>query len=162
MQQGNTMSEQAKVQLENAINDAPLRYFRLVLLVGQSGSGKSHLLWRVAKEQQGQVANVNLLLSGRLLELTAQQRRTKVSGILLELVEPLTSPVFLDNAEILFDHSLEMDPLRLLQGLSRNRTIVVAWNGAVNQGRLSYAEPGHPEYRFYDQPDSLIVSMGEE
>jgi hypothetical protein len=156
------MSEQAKVQLKNAMEDAPLRYFRLVLLAGSSGTGKSHLLQWVAQEQKCEVVNINLLLAGRLLELSALQRCTKVSGILAEVVESFASPVFLDNAEILFDQSLELDPLRLLQGLSRNRTLVVAWNGRVNQGRLSYAEPGHPEYRFYDQPDAILVSMGDE
>ncbi|MEN6474686.1 MAG: BREX-3 system P-loop-containing protein BrxF, partial [Syntrophaceae bacterium] len=39
--------------------------------------------------------------------------------------------VLLDNIEILFDVSLKQDPLRLLQGLSRNTTLVAAWSGEI-------------------------------
>jgi len=44
--------------------------------------------------------------------------------------------VLLDNVEVLFDVSLKQDPLRLLQGLSRNKTVVAAWSGEIRtEGR---------------------------
>jgi len=61
--------------------------------------------------------------------------------------------VLLDNIEILFDVHLKQDPLRLLQGLSRNKTVVVAWPGRVLNDTLIYAEPEHPEYRRYPRED---------
>ena len=61
--------------------------------------------------------------------------------------------VLLDNIEILFDVSFEQDPLRLLQGVSRNRTIVAAWNGTLANGYLTYAAPEHPEHRRYSRDD---------
>ena len=70
--------------------------------------------------------------------------------------------VFFDDVriyEILFDKDLQQDPLRLLQGISRNRAVVASWNGIMNSGRLLYAEIGHPEYRSYDSVDVLIVGM---
>jgi hypothetical protein len=67
--------------------------------------------------------------------------------------------VVLDNLEIIFAKDLKQDPLRLLQGLSRNRTVVASWNGTASGGRLLYAETGHPEYRSYDSVDALIVKM---
>jgi hypothetical protein len=39
--------------------------------------------------------------------------------------------VLLDNIELLFDVHLKQDPLRLLQGLSRNKTVVATWNGCA-------------------------------
>jgi hypothetical protein len=66
--------------------------------------------------------------------------------------------VVLDNIEILFDKDLKQDPLRLLQGISRNRSVVASWNGTVSGSKLLYAEAGHPEYRSYDLEDTLIVS----
>ena len=67
--------------------------------------------------------------------------------------------VFLDNIEILFDVGLKQDPLRLLQGLSRNLTLVASWNGNFDKGKLTYSEPEHCEYRSYDLTDTLVVSM---
>ncbi len=52
--------------------------------------------------------------------------------------------------------------LRLLQGLSRNLTVVASWNGTFEKGKLTYAEPGHREYRSYDLTDTLVVSMSGE
>jgi hypothetical protein len=66
--------------------------------------------------------------------------------------------VLLDNIEILFDPSLQQDPLRLLLNLSRNRTLVVSWNGQIKNNILSYAEPGHPEYRRYSVENFLIIA----
>ncbi len=65
----------------------------------------------------------------------------------------------LDNLELLFDVELKQDPLRLLQHISRNRNVVAAWNGHVDGGKLTYAEPGHPEYREYKAKELLLVSL---
>ena len=71
--------------------------------------------------------------------------------------------VLLDNVEILFDVTLRLDPLQCLRGLARNRTVVVAWNGTLtsngeHHSQLSYAEPGHPEYRRYSANDLVVMS----
>lgn len=134
-------------------------YHRLVLLVGKTGSGKTGVLWDIAEEFGSSVINVNLALSGELLELTAKQRSLRLPGILNQIADQAQSPVVLDNLEILFDKDLQQDPLRLLQSISRNRAVVASWNGIMNSGRLLYAETGHPEYRSYDSVDALIVGM---
>jgi hypothetical protein len=66
--------------------------------------------------------------------------------------------VLFDNIEILFDVSLKQDPLRLLQGLSRNKTVVAAWNGSIDGKYMIYAVPDHPEYRRYMVRDFLVAS----
>lgn len=137
-------------------------YHRLVLLVGESGSGKTNVLRDVAEQYGASVINVNLALSSELLELTAKQRSLRLPSILDQIVNSELSPVILDNIEILFDKDLKQDPLRLLQGISRNRAVVASWNGTVTSGRLLYAEPGHPEYRNYETADALIVNMEEK
>ncbi|MEI6414961.1 MAG: BREX-3 system P-loop-containing protein BrxF, partial [Pseudomonadota bacterium] len=105
------------------------------------------------------VVNINLALARELLELTEKQRSLRLASILSQIVENTQSPVVLDNLEILFDKDLKQDPLRLLQGVARNRAVLASWNGTTTKGRLLYAEPGHPEYRSYDFADALIVSM---
>ena len=99
------------------------------------------------------------MVAGELLELTAKQRSLRLPDILDRIADRNRSPVVLDNLEILFDKDLKQDPLRLLQSLSRNRTVLASWNGLVNCGRLLYAEAGHPEYRSYESIDALIVGM---
>lgn len=146
-------------KIKRSIQAAKGLYHRLVLLVGESGSGKTNVLRDIAEEFGAPVINVNLALSGELLELTTKQRSLRLPGILNQVADQIQSPIVLDNLEILFDKDLQQDPLRLLQSISRNRTLVASWNGSINSGRLLYAEPGHPEYRSYDTVDALIVSM---
>lgn len=136
-------------------------YHRLVLLVGETGSGKTGVLRGVAEELGTSVININLALAGELLELTAKQRSLRLPGILDRIAARDRSPVVLDNLEIIFDKDLKQDPLRLLQSLSRNRTVLASWNGTMNSGRLLYAETGHPEYRSYESIDVLIGACVE-
>lgn len=104
------------------------------------------------------VINVNLRLSERLLDLTQRQRPVRVQRILATLIEEqVGEPVILDNIELLFGAELRLDPLRVLQQLARNRTIVAAWPGQLDDGVLSYAEPGHPEARRYINPEAAVV-----
>lgn len=153
------MAEPIHDKMMRSIQAAEGLYHRLILLVGETGSGKTGVLRDIAEESGSSVVNVNLALSGELLELTAKQRPLRLLGILDLIVDQAQSPVVLDNLEILFDKDLQQDPLRLLQGISRNRVVVASWNGTMNSKRLLYAEAGHPEYRSYDSVDALIVSM---
>ena len=146
-------------KIRQSLQAAEGLYHRLVLLVGETGSGKTGVLRDVAEELGTSVININLAIAGELLELTAKQRSLRLQGILDQIAARDRSPVVLDNLEILFDKDLKQDPLRLLQSLSRNRTVLASWNGLVNCGRLLYAEAGHPEYRSYESIDALIVGM---
>ena len=153
------MAEPIHDKIKRSIQAAEGLYHRLVLLVGESGSGKTGVLRAVAAEFGSTVINVNLALSYELQELTARQRVICLSDILHQIANQAQSPVLLDNLEILFDKDLKQDPLRLLQSISRNQTVVASWNGIIHSGRLFYAETGHPEYRSYESVDALIVGM---
>ncbi|WP_439710110.1 BREX-3 system P-loop-containing protein BrxF, partial [Desulfovibrio desulfuricans] len=91
-------------------------YYRLILLLGKTGSGKTRVLRKLAETVGSSVVNVNMALSGELLELTAKQRSLRLPGILDQIADQAQAPVVLDNLEILFDKDLQQDPLRLLQG----------------------------------------------
>jgi len=134
-------------------------YHHLLLVVGPGGSGKTAALRNVAERAGSKVINVNLVLSRRMLELTERQRALRLPNLLGDIVaEQEGETLFLDNTEILFDVALKQDPLRLLQGLSRNRYIVATWSGHAEGDHLTYADPEHAEYRRYSANDLLIVT----
>ncbi len=153
------MTELVFNKIKQSLHATDGLYHRLVLLAGESGSGKTDALQKVADDLETSVININLAFSHELLDLTARQRSLRAAAILDQIVDKAGSPVVLDNLEILFDRELKQDPLRLLQGISRNRSVVASWNGIIDSGRLLYAEAGHPEYRCYEQVDTLIVGM---
>ena len=152
---------EASTKLEQAIKQAASQYYRLVILVGAPASGKTATLQSVAQKFGCPLVNVNLELSKRMLELTRTQRSRQVDRLLREVIASVPSDlVLLDNLEILFDTSLEVEPLRLLQMSSRNRTVVASWNGSLLNGTLTYAEPGHPEFIQFKQTEAVIITVG--
>lgn len=148
-------------KLETAIEQAASQYYRLVILAGAPGSGKTAALHAVAQKFGHPIVNVNFELSKRMLELTRSQRSRQVERLLKEVIADVPGDVvLLDNVEILFDTALEVEPLRLLQVSSRNQTIVASWNGSYRDGTLMYAEPGHPEFNQFKQTDAVVIPVG--
>ena len=164
------MAEPLADQVLRKIGEARELYHRLILMVGPGGSGKTSALQEVSASTSAPLVNVNLELSRRMLDLTERQRALQLPRLLGEIVGEATGDlpaatlaaqaglVLLDNIEILFDVHLKQDPLRLLQGLSRNKTVVAAWNGSIVDGHMTYAVPDHPEYRRYPIRDYLVAS----
>src|SRR5690625_3174145 len=113
------------------IAQAHLLYHRLILVAGPTGSGKTSALQAVARKTRAPLINVNLELSRRMLDLTERQRALRLPRLMGEIVgDDPGDIILLDNIEVLFDVRLKQDPLRVLKGLSRNQTVVAAWNGS--------------------------------
>ena len=154
------MAAATSEEIIDQINQTHQLYHRLVLVVGPSGSGKTSLLQEVSKQTRFRYINLNLELSRALLELTERQRILRLPLLVDEIIGQTGDQVVLiDNLEILFEVSLKQDPLRLLQQISRNRTVVATWNGTMAGGYLTYAAPNHPEYRRYPAHDLLAVTL---
>jgi hypothetical protein len=152
------MAEPLADRLIERIGQAAELYHRLVVLVAPAGAGKTAALQDVHERTAAPLVNVNLELSRRMLDLTERQRALQLPRLLAEIVGAFAADVvLLDNVEILFDVSLKQDPLRLLQGLSRNKTVVAALSGTIDGEHMVYATPGHPEYRRYPLRDLLVV-----
>ena len=66
------MAEPIQDKIKRSLQAAEGLYYRLVLLVGETGSCKTSVLRDVAKSFGTEVINVNLALSAELLELTSQ------------------------------------------------------------------------------------------
>ena len=153
------MADSLADQIMRKVGPAASLYNRLVLVVAPAGAGKTTALQDVRNRTGAPLVNVNLALSRRMLELTERQRVLQLPRLLQEIISNSgDETILLDNIEVIFDISLQQDPLRLLQGLSRNKTVVAAWNGTIVDDYLTYAAPGHPEYRRYPMRDFLVVS----
>jgi hypothetical protein len=152
------MAEPLSARIMRLIPQAMHMYHRLVLVVAPLGAGKTAALREVAQQTGYNYINVNLELSRCMLELTQRQRQLQVSRLLRDIIcTAHDQAVWLDNLEILFDVSLKLDPLRCLQDVARDQTIVAAWNGAVIAGHLTYATPEHLEYRRHALEDLVVV-----
>jgi len=139
--------------LAAAVRQAASRYYRLVLVAGPIGSDKTKALESIGERSGASLVNTSLELSRQMLALPKRQRPLQLRPLLENLVnahgQTGGGTVLLDNIELLFEAGLGQDPLHLLMGLSRNKTIVVSWPGLLEDGQLRYAIPNHSEYRRY-------------
>ena len=153
------MADSLADQIVRKVGLAASLYNRLVLVVAPTGAGKTPALQDVQSHTGAPLVNVNLELSRRMLELTERRRVLQLPRLLQEIASnDGDEAILLDNIEVIFDVGLKQDPLKLLQGISRNKTVVAGWNGTIVDDSLTYAAPGHPEYRSYPMRDLLVVS----
>jgi hypothetical protein len=133
---------------------------QLVLVVGPGGSGKTRALREVAQRGSFPYVSVGTALGEALLDVPPTERPRRVASGLEDLVRDLGPVVVLDNLEILFEPSLRVEPLSLLDAVSRSRTVVAAWSGSLTGTTLTYAESGYPEYRAYPRGQHVFVETG--
>ncbi len=135
-------------------------FYRLVVVAGPPGSGKTRALKQLESVKGWSLLNLNRDLSERLLDLTSKQRRLRTADIVRDLIEAHSNQavIMLDNIGLLFHPALQQEPMLALQRASRNHTVIAAWQGEVTAGKLTYGSPEHPEYRRLDVKDIQIVT----
>lgn len=124
---------------------------KLLLIIGNPQSGKTKLLRDFSKINGIDVLNAGATLGHKLLNYPTSQRRIVVNEIFRELSQEFIKRDYLliDNIEILFDKSLQLNPLDFLKRHAHACCIIAAWPGELRGFRLSYATIGHPEHRDY-------------
>ena len=143
-----------------ALDQAAARYQKIALLVGRPGSGKTALLRTISQQMNIPLLNLGLDLSTKLLPLTVRERKLNASAIIADILDAQESPrLAVDNTEVVFDPSLMLHPLGLLQAISRTRLLVWSWNGSVEDGHVTYAYPGHPEYHRIPSEDMTLIAL---
>ncbi len=147
-----------QAKLAEAISVAKDRYHNLVVFVEHDEKMRTVLISDFAKAYGVDVINLNSHLSARLLEKSPKERVRELLEELRDIVDTDDPVVVLNHCEVLFDKALMNNPLKLLENISRNRTILAVWPGSYRNQSLVYATPGHPEYRCYENPEILIVS----
>lgn len=149
------------VQLERLIGEIGDLNSKLVLLVGASRSGKTKLLRELGAKLNIEPLNVGMEL-GRRLAATPNNKRGFSAGELLREIadkERTDDPLLLDNLELLFEKSLQINPLDLVKRLAHSKRVVAVWPGELRGDRLIYADMSHPEHRDYSRDGVVVLEI---
>jgi len=99
-------------------------------------------------------------LCERLLPLSRNDRSRQVSDIIAQMLNGIASDVvWLDRIQVLFEPTLELDPLRQLQELARLKPIVAIWPGQITERFLTFSVPGRDDYQSYSANDLANVPI---
>jgi len=100
-------------------------------------------------------------LSAALLSEPPRRRsaaaRRWIETRLREIASTHAGAVLCTEIDLLFEPTLQLDPLKLLRDASRVTRIVVAWPGSYASDVLAYAVPEHKHYRTWRRPDAPIM-----
>jgi hypothetical protein len=138
-------------ELRQRVAEVGALHSKLILLVGGERARRTEALAALAVVVGLAPLNIGLAL-GRALSVVPQKQRHLQTGVLLrDLVEQhaLGDLLLVSHTELLFDRSLQQDPIDLLKRIAHVRTVVAVWPGEWQVDRLSYAPLGHPEHREY-------------
>ena len=137
--------------LERLVDEIGALHSKLILLVGRPPSEKTALLEAIGNKLDLTPLRVGAELGNKLAAIPQRRRQLQAASILRELTDQHAKDnlLLLDNIELLFDRTLQLDPLDLLKQQARVRRVVAVWPGQLTEGRLTYATTGHPEHQDY-------------
>jgi len=138
-------------QLEKLVEDISSLNSKLVLLIGPPRAGKTALLVQLSERRDAPVLNVGVALGRRLLAVPSTRRHLQAADLMKDLTDEKACQelLLLDNIELLFNRTLQLNPLDLLKRHAHARRVIAVWPGELRERRLSYAAKGHPEHQEY-------------
>lgn len=106
------------------------------------------------------VLDIGQALSQELLSAQTSKRSRRTQQWINGMVSEFTSSAIVcTNISLLFEPSLDLDPLAMFLRLGRNTKLIVMWPGRYQNEVLSYAVPEHSHYRVWQKPVANIYSL---
>lgn len=149
------MINMTMTEFEKKIDNLENQYYKMVFVILKNYSIKT-----ISNQlTNGVKLNINLKLSEKLLVIPLKDYYWHVTDFLLSFMEDDKAIYILDHIDILFDPLLAIQPINILESISRYRKIIVIWPGEYREGKLFYAEPQHSEYFNTKMTENLVITL---
>lgn len=120
--------------------------YKLVLIVGRPGTGKSKLLHEFSANSGIPVLDLNKILGE---QIPTGKDADYVYGFLDGFLTTYNQPVvLLDKKRILYNADSNIDMLKFLKDISKNKFVVATWNGYVEDGKLIHIRSGQSNLEY--------------
>ena len=155
------------VKILDAVVQATAGPQRLVFVSGVDWRVIDTVFGSLSVAHDWDVVDVGQQLCERLVGVPKDLLAIRAPKVLDDLCSQTASPVMLlRRLEFCFLRELQMDPVRQLSTLARNRTIIAHWPGdhvpplpGQITGSLTYAEPTHAEWHTAPAPTTGLVTL---
>jgi hypothetical protein len=151
------MKSEFQETLDDTIRQAASARYRLVLVIGESGSGKTAFLQSIAAAHAMQFLSLGEPLGIRLLETSPRTRPLVIKDSVRQLIDGTRAGVCMDGTDILFNPALLCDPLRLACSISQNVFVAYSLTGRVEGKRFVRGYPDHPEFYSEELPSVPVI-----
>ncbi|HDY85692.1 hypothetical protein LCGC14_0501270 [marine sediment metagenome] len=144
-----------KKELIKSLESGSLRASNLILLAVK----ETEYQLLATQDNSNNIINLSKDIAGKLLGMSNKERKDNVPKLLASLVEECEGICWLNRIALLFEESLEIDPLKLLKKAARKKPLVVFWSGDIDAFSLSYSKPGRPDYKSYNLSELQDVQV---
>lgn len=108
--------------------------YKLLLIVGQPGSGKSKLIHEYSDETGYPIVNFNTIFGEEVPEGSTSEY---ITNFMKDFLQTYKHEVLLfDNKRVLYSKNSSIDLLSFLKDLSQDRYVIATWNGMVDGDKL--------------------------
>lgn len=93
--------------------------------------------------------NASRTLAEQLAAMSRKERRFQIEPLVSRMISQSNDIAYVSRINLLFDKSLNVDPLKLFHVAAKKKPIVLQWPGNCDSSGLSYAKPGLPDHKSY-------------
>lgn len=135
------------MDLNQKIEELKNNETKLLLIIGQPGSGKSKMIRTYSQEKGIPIIDLDKIF----VNTPSEQLMSEMKKFLENYHKDV---LLLDNKKILYAKNSKIDLLAFLKELSQSITVVATWNGKIEDGQLFHFRK--------DAPEDLIYSVQKE
>lgn len=117
------------MDIKNIVNDLQNAKHKLLLVIGQPGSGKSRLVREYSEETGIPILDLN--------KVCASAPSHQLMHVMKDFLSTYHQKVLLiDNKQILYDKNHNIDLMAFLKEISQDIIVVSTWNGKIEDGQV--------------------------
>ena len=93
--------------------------------------------------------SINLLLAEKLIKFKEERRAMRLEQCFNQVLMDLPDGVVIKDFDVMFHPKYQVDVLKIMVMACKKKPFSVIWSGKYEDGRLSYAEEGYPDYKTF-------------
>jgi hypothetical protein len=130
-----------------ACDQVEYQSFKLVLVVIPQDSHRE--IQEELLNRSVRTINLSKELSRKLVSQSMKDRVKRLRMEVSDIAKECNESVWMSNLDVLFEPSLENDPMILLKKVAKSQVLVAIWPGEITETSLVYSKPGKPDYQSY-------------